>query len=162
MTQELDFFCQSQRPQKNWCWAAVAASVFNYYNRNQSLTACILASDILQRYGCCQNPSFCDLQHDLARALKYNDNLDGSPIRGAISFERCYDQIVTYKKPICAYIQWHGSGAGHFVVISGVNKQSFLNLKIHDPLGDIIYINYEIFCARYKNSGSWIYTYLTK
>ena len=78
---DLNSFKMQHQTQLNWCWAAVTASVHNYYNRNQSTTQCEVADKQLNKSYCCSDSSdrccaYCNCPSDAQCSSDNSCNLE--------------------------------------------------------------------------------------
>lgn len=148
---------QVQRQQRDrWCWAAVSASLNEFYNQiagapfGQSWSQCELAAERLRLQGipsvdCCngRNRSQCDRVHRLSKAL----HIVGKPHyyfeRPAATIEPrsltyVKRQIFNKRTPVVARVK-RGELEGsrdpihHFVIIGGFKRMSF---TVFDPGGN--------------------------
>lgn len=175
----LDFDVQSQS-QEFWCWVAVAASVAAYYDTNNpdsngAWRQCEIAKSALDcATDCCSEPSSpeCNKPGFLHASLRVTRNLDGGTIDRPLSFsDELTPEIGERKRPVCCHVGWNGGGA-HAVVVFGyyertIGGQQVPWVEVGDPwpdsiTGQYVTLSYSDFLTRYKGSGSWQMSYLTK
>lgn len=111
----LNFTMQPQT-QTNWCWAAVSASVGNYYGTG-SWTQCGVATAALDR-NCCNQPGPCNVYGYLDSALRITRSFNGMN-QGSLQMPAIQNQI-NMGRPIGLRCAWYGGGA-HFLTIYGTN-----------------------------------------
>jgi hypothetical protein len=152
---------QSQQ-QPNWCWAAVATSVAQFYNSATSWTEqCDLASAELVK-SCCPAGSnaACDipwyLDSALARVGHYNTYGTGPAPLPIIKTE------IDNNRPLGVRVAWSGGGA-HFVAISGYATSPGGDVvTIDDPIHARSTLLLSTFQSSYRGTGSWTHSYWTK
>jgi len=152
----------------NWCWAAVAATVSNYFFPNQAVQQCQIAKNILG-IDCCTDPDpeACDAQAELQTALAAIPKLVGNSLNvntlqnEPLSFDAVRKQIDA-GLPVCARIQWFGENRSHFVIISGysISQSNVPWVDISDPYYEDSTIPYQHFVSAYLDAGTWRETYL--
>jgi len=140
-----------------WCWAAVAASVAEYFSPSNAWRQCQVAGATLGNGGCCANPSPCNQQYDLDKALTAVGHFSGlvasTVSAGALAGE------LTAGRPIGSRVNWSGGG-GHFVAIAGLLQGSQDYIGITDPWYGPSDVTFAAFCGSYQSNGSWDATYL--
>lgn len=161
----LPFSMQTQQADL-WCWAAVASSVSQAYNQLSPWTQCLIANAVLPVAGmdCCQNknsPS-CNRMWSLETALARIGNLQGKK-SSAATFPEIQTAIRDNRRFIACGILW-GDGKGHFVAIYGfsvdINGQGWV--AVADPKYGYSEYLYGSFLTRYRETGRWRVSYLTK
>lgn len=158
---ELKFSMQNQL-QTNWCWAANATSISQYYNRNTPWTQCRLACNCLNRPDCCSNPApnLCNRPYYLHTALQRTGNLRNF-FAGTLTPDMIRSEIDN-GWVIGVRIGWRSDG-GHFVTIHGYDDRSGeLFVYISDPRYGKCYLKVNDFATRYLNEGIWTHTFLIK
>lgn len=154
----LDFVILTQ-DQDNWCWAAVAASVSQFYDVASHWSQCAVVNRVLNQPDCCSNggSSACDRQAALDVALSVTGNLR-SPQAPPASFDDIVSEIQNGAPVVCR-IQFPGN-LGHAVVIYGcsINNQT---LQVADPQDTESTCDYESFRVAYKGNGIWTHTFFT-
>ena len=175
----LTFRIQHQE-QSEWCWAAVAASVQQYFEPasepSQEVKQCKVATLVMAKLpapvptpaswpptDCCVNPEPCNRSAVLEIALKaihkWRNTLDAdSSTGGTLTFEQVQREI-DRGRPVCAGITWN-SGGGHFVVVMGyrVLASGAHQLYIADPLNPSNLVDFGEFTQAYYGEGQWTST----
>jgi len=159
------------KEQTEWCWAAVAASVQQYFEPasepDLELKQCQIASSVLQvaEHRCCRNPELYNQPNELETALKtihkWRNTLDSDSstgATGALTFEQVQREI-DRGRPVCAGITWDSGGA-HFVVVRGyrVLASGAHQLYIADPENPSNLVDIDEFTAAYFGEGKWTET----
>jgi len=150
-------FTMKNQLQTNWCWAAVTASVADFY-RNQGWTQCRVVNDQLAQSTCCSDGSAgaCNAPWYLDQALDRVGNLwyyaPGPLAWGQIQSE------IDGGWPIGVRIGWM-SGGGHFVAVSGYSNQSVVDVQ--DPWYGRSSVDYVQFRSSYRGTGQWTHSYWT-
>jgi hypothetical protein len=179
------FHLQHQK-QTKWCWAAVTASLLNFFDRERGMTQCRVVKQCLPKVAvcpicrqdvvcpscaevdCCENGDkpACNRTYKLAEALD-KMNVQFSRCNYPISIDEIREQI-HQGLPVAVRIDW-GDGRGHFVVITAVGPDDsrgdkYTWLRIADPLnGDAAtYNSYDTLKNSYDGDGQWSHTYLFK
>src|SRR5688572_20576207 len=123
-----------QQEMSNWCWAAVATSVFKYFKPASSITQRRLVSDYLKMPQCTNYSPTCNLRAGLSETLHwltmYNGRVD-SPASPAKIVEE-----LRLNNPLCCLLM-HPQYSGHFVVVSALfqdpHNPARLTLRVEDP-----------------------------
>jgi len=173
---KVDFDMQPQC-HSSWCWAAVAASVSNFYRKPPDITQCRLADIELQREDCCSVDCHVDdVEFNRPHTLPLNRvGCLERWIRGERATRAQLQQELAAGRPVCVRVLWSAGKAGgglqpalgaagaHFVTIVGYLPGAD-KLAIEDPwLGPTAEIGYDQFCAQYTEAqGEWADTYYTK
>lgn len=155
-----------------WCWAAVAASVGNFYHPSRRWKQCQVANLERGRDDCCAHgeSTNCNAEHRLDLALIRVGCFGGVPLLRVFTFEQV-KALLSEGRPPCARQQWTDSGVGHFVAIVcwaepvGLSSDRVPTrqpwLKVSDPLyGDAI-VSYATFREGYLGRGVWTDSYKT-
>lgn len=144
--------------QRNWCWAAVATGVANFFNIASGWSQCRVASKALTPNDCCAHPGSqgCNVPYFLNLALTVVGHYvaySGVEPMATIQLE------IDAGRPVGARIGWAGGG-GHFMVIAGYDlvNDSFLIL---DPIYGSNIVPRVTFETAYQGSGSWSNTFYT-
>lgn len=122
----IDFTIQVQQ-QTRWCWAAVTASVADYFAARGGPPApaqCELATQLLH-FPCCVVPLppppppywRGNMPYLLSAALGAAGHL-ANAVSKAVDFPAIKQEIVN-SKPVCCRIYWDDDPNGHYVVIMG-------------------------------------------
>lgn len=155
----LKFKIQAQS-QDFWCWAAVSASIGEYYDK-KSWKQCTVASDVLNE-GCCDNhfpETVCNVPSKLTPALESVYHGDASNPLQIIDASKIRDELDA-EHPIGVRIEWSDC-SGHFVVIYGYEDgpDNTLVLNIADPwLGVTSVIEF----SEFPLDASWTNSYYTR
>ncbi|MEB0048689.1 MULTISPECIES: papain-like cysteine protease family protein [unclassified Pseudomonas] len=149
----LNFNMQPQT-QSNWCWAAVSASVGNYYGTG-SWTQCGVATAALDR-NCCNQPGPCNVYGYLDSALTITRSYNGMN-QGSLQLSAIENQICM-GRPIGLRCAWYGGGA-HFLTIYGTNGNYLL---IADSIYGYSTRAVNAFPGSYNGGGNWTNTYFTR
>jgi hypothetical protein len=173
----LTFRIQHQE-QTEWCWAAVAASVQQYFEPDSEpaleLRQCKIANMVVQTDAvlnpitdpkCCKDPQPCNQPASLETALKkihkWRNTLVADSSTGAtgtLTFAQVQREI-DRGRPVCAGITWK-SGGGHFVVVRGYRAlaSGAHQLYIADPDNPSNLVDYDEFTMAYFGEGTWTST----
>jgi hypothetical protein len=166
----LTFRIQNQR-QSEWCWAAVAASVQQFFepasDPGSELSQCEVASMVLQKKEteCCDDPEPCNKAEKLETALKkihkWRNTLKEDPsteATGSLTFEQVQREI-DRGRPVCAGITWE-SGGRHFVIVRGYRElaSGAHQVDIADPLNPSNLVDFDEFTTAYYGEGKWTST----
>jgi Papain-like cysteine protease AvrRpt2 len=164
------FEIQTQK-KPNWCWAAVAATVSEYFFDENPLSQCEIATRVLEQPGldCCAagNSAACNQQAALEAALgRVKEASGGGMINRKLdnqtaSFD-CICRQIDAGLPVCVRIQWIGDDGGHFVMISGysVSDDHTRWVDVSDPYYEDSTVPYDQFLSAYLEAGEWSDTYL--
>jgi Papain-like cysteine protease AvrRpt2 len=148
-------FSIQQQTQTNWCWAALSASVGNYY-RTGSWTQCGVANAQLGRNTCCNQPGPCNVYGYLDSALQTTRSFGGMS-QGSIQLSAIDNQI-NMGRPVGLRCAWFGGGA-HFLAIYGTNGSYLL---IADSIYGYSTRALNTFPRSYNGGGNWTTTYFTR
>lgn len=144
----------------NWCWAATAASIRQYYSK-AAVLQCQVAGSVLNDAAACADPRSADRAWYLERAL-----FRVAVFAGMQDSPRPIDSVAAQLAsapglPVACRVQWFGGGGAHFVVITAAAPETN-KLRIDDPLnGRTDEIDYDEFATNYQGSGTWTDTFLT-
>ncbi|SMC26911.1 Peptidase_C39 like family protein [Andreprevotia lacus DSM 23236] len=120
LSQRLVFSMQQQQ-QRNWAWAAVAASVAAYYDQTSRTTQCMLANWAFGQTMCCQavaaSSVACDQPYSVGNALAHHDNLHEQHA-GGMALAQIVAEI-NAGRPVVTSIAWQAVQVSHPVVIVG-------------------------------------------
>lgn len=147
-------FTMQKQTQTNWCWAAVSASVGNYYGTG-SWTQCGVATAALDR-NCCNQPGPCNVYGYLDSALTITRSFNGMN-QGSLQLSAIENQI-NMGRPIGLRCAWYGGGA-HFLAIYGTNGNYLL---IADSIYGYSTRALNAFPGSYNGGGNWTNTYFTR
>jgi len=157
--QRLDFHMQYQQ-QRNWCWAAVATSVAQFYDPASAWTQCALANGELGRDDCCGPGASgpCNVYGYLDSSLDRVGRLDHwSP--GTATFAQSQAET-DGGRPLGVRTAWSGGGS-HFLCIIGYQIIDNM-LAVDDPFFGRSDVDYATFAGSYQGSGKWTDTYYTR
>jgi Papain-like cysteine protease AvrRpt2 len=170
-------FIMQPQEATNWCWAAVAVSVNNFFGSPVGVLAdpawdqFKLANQLLgitSAPGCAQMPvpTKCNQPEGLDVALTITKNLmpDGAKFDQHLTYDSI-QKWVAAQLPLGARITWYGGGA-HFIALDGVKLMNSGERMVHvqDPsftstsppgLWD-----YDALVESYLEEGYWSDTYL--
>jgi hypothetical protein len=159
----------------NWCWAAVAASVSEFYAGMRIFAQCDIANLELRRKDCCTvtcgdenaDPKI-NKTSTLGSAL-FRVGCLAAEIPGDATRAHVLEQL-TAGRPICVRTVWatgdpsfiNDTAGAHFVIIVRYDEDSDI-LSIEDPLfGPTPEIGFEQFRTHYQvGGGEWRKTYYT-
>ncbi|WP_374138155.1 papain-like cysteine protease family protein [Sphingomonas sp.] len=153
----LSFSMQKQQ-KSNLCWAAVGASVGNYYWGTGSYTQCGIANICQNKSTCCNDLDGCNTDGVLDKALQAAKSFD-SMAAGTASFA-VLQRRVDIGQPVGTRVAWFTGGA-HFTMISGYNTDGN-KIDVQDSWYGPTTIAYAAYPAKYHDGGSWSHTYFTK
>jgi len=168
----LIFAMQYQR-QNQWCWAALAVSVAQYYTPTSTVTQCSMATWAFgnaAKVDCCTaqaGPLYpCNQPYQVDTALAYLGNLNPPTLNQSLLFSDVVNQIFA-ATPIGIRIVWQGGGnVGHALCITGYDctDPSAANalIELKDPTYGATLVTFVGFPANYHNGQAWTHTYLTK
>jgi hypothetical protein len=145
-----------------WCWAAVASSVADFYGTGPT-TQCAIAGSELGLVCCpAQPPAIgCDVPWYLDRALQRVGHLHCMTFVSE-SFATVQREV-NGGKPLGARIAWSASGA-HFVGLAGwsIDAMGTEYVDVHDPFYGFTTSTYASFVAGYRSPGdAWTHSYFT-
>jgi len=154
----ITFHMQTQL-QTEWCWAAVTASVSQYYLAMSTWTQCSMVNDQLTQTTCCVNGSSpaCNQPYFLDLSLTRSGNL-AAFAAGAASMAQVQAEI-NANRPLGVRIGWPNNGGGHFVIIEGYSTAN--DLDIQDPWFGQSTVDYNHFQTSYQGTGAWTHSYWT-
>ncbi len=123
----------------NWCWAAVAASVANYYASSRARTQEAVGSEIRGR-DCGLNGQWedgCDAPDELVDALKFVQHNGGQTIPG-VTEQALRDQLIHMRPVGCLMAIGDQIDNRHYIAVIGVWKTAgnITMVDIGDPLHD--------------------------
>lgn len=166
-------FKNQEQCQSNWCWAAVAASIADFYDKPMAARKqCLVAKKFLNlnnSIDCC-GPSCKTLDEDAPcnkerkiLAVLYKQKCTDQGTEFEIPKLSSVHDEIDASQPVCVRILWP-EGKGHFVTITGYLSHSDV-LLVEDPLepDDLIEISYDDLQVDYDEAGgTWDQTYFTK
>jgi len=169
-------FTMQTQEASNWCWAAVAVSVNEFFDPPNAFagspwTQSTLANKLLgiaSSPGCSQTPvpTPCNKPEALDAALGITNNLmtDGAKFNQHLTFDSI-QKWVTAQLPLGARIIWFGGGA-HFIALDGCKVMSSGQRMVHvqDPSYSSTsppgLWDYDTLVENYLEEGYWNDTYL--
>ncbi len=160
-----------------WCWAAVAVSMFNYLNPNpgtvgdkwdqSSLATAVLAKEMQWNppVNCSKDPTrMCDVPARLDTALSVTKNLapDGARVNCYLDFASIRNWL-NQLLPVGARMLWPSGGA-HFIVLSGYQEfdDGSQLVLVQDPLYGPSFQDFDALQGHYLYGGRWQDTYLVQ
>jgi hypothetical protein len=145
----------------NWCWAAAAVSIANYYANTREWKQCQLANQIFDRTDCC-NALKCDRQATFWGALKETGNAS-SIVNGPISMDQVI-WAIDRGEPISVVLK--ALVGNHGVVITGYNnhdpKHPTIQIRDPDPMGWTVICDFNTFPKSFSILYDWGETDFTK
>jgi hypothetical protein len=179
-TPTVPFTMQTQQA-TNWCWAAVAVSVYDFFNPNRPSNTGVAATSTIWTQGTLANrllgitapgcsqtpiPGSCNQTGALDTALALTKNLmpNGALFGQHFTFA-CIQSWVKAQLPLGVRIQWRGLG-GHFIALDGCKVLSSGRQLVHvqDPSGTAHALHslwdYDALVEDYREAGYWDSTYL--
>ena len=166
-------FAGKKQEQSEWCWAAVAASVADYYGN--PFKQCVIANAELGRSDCCGagGPKACNVYGYLMSSLYRVGHFARWCARTSVAKPPPMDddirREINGKHPLCLRVQWNGGGA-HFMTITGYidddprpdGSVPIDRIGLADPtFNTVADIDYFDFPATYLGGGRWTDTYFT-
>lgn len=158
----LPFNMETQK-QTQWCWAAVAVSLAQFFQN--SFTQCQVANLVLNTDVCCADPSECNQDNFLEDALSAVGHFRDIVFE-PLPFTDVNGEI-TSNRPLGCRIGWFGGG-GHFVIIHGASVDgSGAAVKrwvaVADPLyGPSDYLINKFTSGYRQDTGEWTHSYFTQ
>lgn len=157
----LDFTLELQQ-QNNWCWAAIATSIGNFYDNSslsqKEIVSRLLNIDISLLPDQTDDKHISNQQRTLDESLTLVNSFSHWSL-GRPSFERLLLEI-SAGRPVCVRIEWLEGGA-HYLVIKGINPGEQL-LHIEDSLHGPSVVAYNSFPKLYLGMGAiWTETFWT-
>jgi hypothetical protein len=161
-------FVMQQQNQTNWCWAAVSASVSNFFGGPASPSGgpwqqCDVANCALGQTNCCQaqnaGGAACNKDWYLEQGLACVSHLASPPVSGPSPYS-FVQQEITSNHPVGVRIGWYGGG-GHFVALSGYDDSTGTQfVDVEDPWYGPSTYDYNSFSTAYQSgAGGWTDTY---
>jgi hypothetical protein len=160
----LPYVAVRQGEHANWCWAAVTAGIWSFYERPRTIRMCEIVSAVRAERCCDPVPDHCERRAALDRALR-RFRLLGSMRAGAIPLHAQGDDPsiqaeITSGRPIGVGITF--GVIDHFCVVFGCDLRSE-TIQVADPFFDNAPgIRYAELRTSYHDGGRWVATYLTQ
>ncbi|WP_025129608.1 papain-like cysteine protease family protein [Pseudomonas sp. PH1b] len=148
-------FSVQQQTMSNWCWAALSASVGNYYGTG-SWTQCGVANAELGRNTCCGQPGPCNVYGYLDSALRTTRSYGG--MREDRMQMPAIENQLGMGRPVGLRCAWYGGGA-HFLTIYGSDGGYIL---VADSIYGYSTRALNNFPGSYNGGGNWTHTYFTR
>jgi hypothetical protein len=169
----LNFNIQYQE-KTNWCWAALAVSVANFYDCSAKYTQCEIANGELDRTDCCKTSPEdpCNVLGYLMSSLYRVNHFETWHVRRPEKSKRLTRQVrrkieaeikgeINHGRPLCARIIWVGGGA-HFVAVYGYAADpEFDAVAIADPWWGLSDVDWDDFPIRYRIGAVYTDSYHT-
>lgn len=146
-----------KQSETNWCWAALGASVGNYFYGQDSYTQCDVANTCLAKNNCCTNPAGCNEYWFVDKALMAANSYD-TKASGTATFATIQSRIDN-DEPVGIRVKWTGTGA-HCMMITGYDENGE-KITIQDPWHGTSIAEYSSYPADYQQGGTWTHTYFT-
>jgi hypothetical protein len=156
-----------KQTEREWCWAAVGASIKNYFSSGAPpLHDCDVANAVFNTAGLCGPapvPDQFDTAQRLQDALQGNLQADGVKAETVLSFEEIQTQLAA-SSPVCVRIVWSGEFGAHVVVIYGwgISASGDRWVDVADPFYANSTILYQNLVGSYQDAGEWRDTFLVK
>jgi papain like cysteine protease AvrRpt2 len=155
-----------KQTEMEWCWAAVGASMSQYFSPNSALVECRVATLVTGDHSCCDPipPDSVDIPEKLQDVL---GKLQALQVDAKANFVLPFSDIQTQINaglPVCARITWFGEFAAHFVVIYGwgISASGDQWVDVGDPFFLNSTVLYQNFVNSYQDAGEWTDTFLLK
>jgi hypothetical protein len=150
--------------QTQWCWAAVSASVADFFGSNL-WPQCQVAAAEFAPLNCCgaDGPLGCNNPWYLDKALTRVGHFDRRTTPNA-PFSSVQSEI-NGGRPLGCRIAWSGNTGGHFMAIGGwlVASDGTQFVDVYDPIYQFNQMPYVDFCSSYRSPGdTWTHSYFTK
>ena len=157
-----------QQAKDQWCWAAVAASICDFYQDDPVTTQCGLANRFLfPGEDCCQPDASdnCNIPFAIDIVLNQLGHLARSQ-PGFVDFEDIDREITLNRQPVVVRIMFSDMITAHFLVVIGsvLDDSGTQMLKVADPsgaAGNLTSIGYSALKNDYRPGATWDQTYFT-
>jgi hypothetical protein len=150
---------QSQT-QTNWCWAAVSASVSDFFGGGGTWTQCAVANATWSRTDCCGDGADgpCNQSSYLDQALELTGNF-ASMVGTSETFAVVQGEIAA-SRPLCIRVSWNLTD-GHFLAIYGwlIAGRGTKYYLVADPIYGTSQITETALRSAYQGIGSWSHSY---
>jgi hypothetical protein len=146
---------------KNWCWAAVTASVANCFNPPGALLQCSIAAAQLG-LNCCgaDGPEPCNKTWNLDQPLQQVGNYDHRD-DSTVPFHDLQAEV-SGQRPVGCRIDW-GNQTAHFVAVIGWSTANGTDwVDVGDPAAGFVQLSYSDLVSAYQSQGTWANTYITR
>lgn len=150
-----EFIIQHQQ-ESEWCWAAVAATIDQYFNPLSPLRQCDVATRVLGSDNCSNPINEPAILGDAVQVV----NPQRVNLERALNFDELRREIDA-GRPVCCAIEWTGGG-GHAVVVTGyrVLTSGVRHIHVEDPLNASGDFDFDEFRNAYYGHGTWVETAL--
>lgn len=139
----------------NWCWAAVTASVREYFAEPNSKAQCEVATEFLVIQCCPPGPDIFNnprnREYNIKTALGANS--PGQPIKRPLVAGEITASVKA-GRPVCCVIRWE-NGRLHFVLLTGFVAGSG-SVIVRDPLLGKFVGPLATFVSAYEEKGRWV------
>lgn len=162
------FNIQGQK-QKQWCWAAISASVSRFYDSSSTWTQCKIVEQRPDRDSCCSSPSDrrCNKPDKLNLGLNITGNLNRyNQATMNVAKDTIIDEIEN-NRPVCLFLSPRSGAVGHFIVVTGyrTTDEGKIWYRIEDPAngGSTSEVSSKALDqGKYKRHGRVTFYYLTE
>lgn len=156
-------FLMQLQEQTQWCWAAVTASIADYYRASAWHQQCVVASREKSSQ-CCnsQNPGICNVPTPLDGPLTRTGHFSNGRVDSPQQFD-VVEQEIGGQRALACRVVW-GNGTAHFVAVTAcsVDASGAEYVEIGDPLQPgPTNIPYDEFVSNYRGEGTWTNSYFT-
>ena len=145
-----------------WCWCAVTVGTAAFFDPTFDRSQCKAANRVLKRTDACQSPT--DPAVNTMFAL--DDALaEFGLLRAFIPKPITFDEValeIRAGNPVGAMVFFLDSGLRHVLAIRGFRKSPIQMILVDDPLYEESEVPFDDFCRRYRGTGVWKMTYLTR
>lgn len=157
-------FSMQRQAQVQWAWAAVAASIAQFYNPSQRFEQCQLASWAFGTATCCVQPgsAACNRPSGLDGALAHVGHLN-TVTAGGLAMDAVKAQI-DKNSPIALQIRWTSGNGRDSLVITGYDTANAAEprITVQDPAYGASIVNFNGFPGNYRGGGTWDRTFTTR
>jgi hypothetical protein len=148
--------------QTNWCWAAVAASIADYYGSNVK-TQCQIVTDMLPGAAtarCCTDGSSaqCNKPYQLLKSLGDVGHLAATGSEPKPLKPEIVQSEIGAGRPVGIQIFWRDTGGRHFIAVTGYAESS---VDVRDPFYGPTTTPYLKLRDDYLGRGTWTRSYRT-
>jgi hypothetical protein len=157
-------FQMFEQTEVEWCWAAVGASVKDYFTPKPPVQQGDVANTVFGTDVCTgpHVPPQFNVPKPLQEVLQDLNNLQAVK-NVPLSFTEIQSQIAA-SLPVCVRIGWFGEFSGHFVVVYGwgISASGEPWVEVADPFFGNSLLPYDEFRNNYQQAGEWTDTFLVK
>lgn len=162
----LDKLTVDPQCQDEWCWAAVAVAIQQFYPPPTAVKQCQVVDLVLPGNDCCHNASSTNctmpvLLEDVLAKIKHFRGLHPPP-NNDLEVKLLKDEIDA-GRPVCIRFQVSQKD-GHFSIVKGYDDTDSNNLKILiiDPQFPECWCSYPEVLSGYEGGASWTDSYFTE